>query len=57
MDDMAHNSDGYSFSSQQVYSYHNDGSGEPKEYQAISSTAKGPGGVSFFIFSIPYTLS
>ena len=50
MEDMAQNSDGYSFSSQQVYSYRNDGSGEPQEYQAISSTAKGPGGVCFFFF-------
>jgi len=45
MDDMARSGNVHSFSSQQVYSYHNDGSGEPKEFQAISSTATAPGGI------------
>ena len=45
MDEMAQSGDGYSFSSQQMYSYRNDGNGDPQEFQAISSTAKGPGGV------------
>merc|ERR1719210_349404 len=45
MDEMARTGDGYSFSSQQMYSYRNDGNGDPQEFQAISSTAKGPGGI------------
>jgi len=45
MEEMSQNDNGYSFSSQQVYSYRNDGSGDPQEFQATSSTAKGPGGV------------
>lgn len=45
IDEMAQSGDGYSFSSQQVYSYRNDGSGEPQEFQATASTAKGPGGI------------
>ena len=43
---MARSGNVHSYSSQQVYSYHNDGSGEPKEFQATSSTATAPGGVS-----------
>ncbi|XP_063677498.1 myeloid leukemia factor 1-like [Bolinopsis microptera] len=45
VDEMAKDGNGYSFSSQQVYSYRNDGSGEPQKFQATSSTAKGPGGI------------
>jgi len=45
MEEMAQSGNGYSYSSQQMYSYRNDGTGEPKEFQAISSTAKGPGGI------------
>lgn len=45
MDDMARDGNAHTFSSHQVYSYCNDGSGEPKEFQAISSTATAPGGV------------
>merc|ERR1712224_121379 len=36
---------GYSFSSQQFYSYKDDGKGAPEEYQAISQVAAGPNGV------------
>lgn len=45
MDDMSRSGDGYSFSSQQFYSCHKDGNGEPQEFQAISSSAQGPGGI------------
>lgn len=42
---MQNNPNAHSFSSSKVISYSNDGSGEPKYYEATSETSQGPGGV------------
>lgn len=42
---MASNPNGYSYSSSQVMSYSNDGTGQPKYFEASSSTKTAPGGV------------
>ena len=42
----------HSYSSSTVMSYTNDGRGQPKVYQATTSTRQAPGGVIFFIFKI-----
>ena len=42
---MASSPNGYSYSSSKVMSYSNDGRGEPKYFEASSSTKTAPGGV------------
>jgi len=43
--EMQNNPNAHCFTSSKVVSYSNDGSGEPKYYEATSETTQGPGGV------------
>jgi myeloid leukemia factor 1 len=49
---MQNDPNGHSFMHSSVMTYTNDGSGQPKIYQATTSTRQAPGGVCLGIFQI-----
>lgn len=53
---MANDPNTYSYSSSSVMSYSNDGTGEPKYFQATKSTKRAPGGVSTCNFEVIFYL-